>query len=106
YAGLMHRSESAFVDGSQDFAAQDLMVAGAGFRLPAGGFAFLPSADVRVFRRADGVGQGYVFSAGSAFEFGSVVPTIKARVGNLIVNDQTETSFFGGEVGLALRFGR
>ncbi len=106
YAGVMHRSESAFLDGSQDFAAQDLMVAGAGLRLPMGRAAFMPSADVRVFRRADGEGQGYVFGLGSAFELGAFVPTIRGRLGNLIINDQTSTRFFGGEVGLALRVGR
>ncbi|MGH7469485.1 MAG: hypothetical protein ACRENP_16155 [Longimicrobiales bacterium] len=106
YAGVMHRSQSAFLDGSEDFAAQDLIVAGAGLRLPFGNSAFLPSTDLRVFRREDGVGQGYLVGVGASFELGAFIPTIRGRVGNLVVNDQSRSRLYGGEVGLAVRLGR
>jgi hypothetical protein len=106
YAGVMHRSESAFLDGSQDFAAQDLIVAGAGLRLPVGSITLLPSTDLRVFRRADGEGQGYLFGLGTSIEMGPFIPTVRGRFGNLVVNDQLRTNLYGGEVGLALRVGR
>ena len=106
YAGVMHRSRGVFLDGSQEFQAQDLIVAGAGLRLPFGSSALLPSADVRVFRREDGLGQGYVLGFGTAIEMGNIVPTIRGRYGNLIQNDQSSTALYGAEAGLALRFGR
>jgi hypothetical protein len=102
YAGLMHRSESAFLDGSRDFAAQNLIVAGAGLRL--GGFQ--PSADLRVFRREDGLNQGYLIGIGATFGTGALVPSIRGRYGNLIVNDQIRSGMYGGEIGLTLRVGR
>jgi hypothetical protein len=82
------------------------MVAGAGFRLPVGSITLLPSSDVRVFRREDGRSQGYLIGLGTAIEMGPFVPSIRGRIGNLVVNDQFRTNLYGGEVGLALRLGR
>jgi hypothetical protein len=109
YAGVLHRSESAYLDGSRDFAAQDLIVAGAGLRLAGGRVAVVPATDVRVFRSADGVGQGYALGLGSSFEIpvgrAVVVPTVRGRFGNIVVNDQARSAFYGAETGLAVRFG-
>jgi hypothetical protein len=70
------------------------------------GKAHLPSADLRVFRREDGIGQGYVAGFGTALEIGSIVPSIRGRIGNLILNDQSSTTLYGAEAGLSIRFGR
>jgi hypothetical protein len=109
YGGVMHRSKSAFIDGSQELSAQDLIVAGAGFRIPGARVAFLPSTDLRVFRSGDGLGQGYALGLGAALEIGAgnsiVLPSVRARLGKVVVNDRTSSAFVGAEIGLTMRFG-
>jgi hypothetical protein len=114
YGGVLHRSESEFLDGeffdsSLNFPSQDLILAGGGFRLPLGTGAVLPSTDLRVFRSADGVGQGYALGFGTSAEIpftgGTFIPTVRARVGNVVVNDDVRSGFVGSELGIMFRFG-
>jgi hypothetical protein len=69
----------------------------------------LPGLDGRVFRSADGVGQGYSLGIGTSAELpvGAVrlVPLLRLRLGNLIVRDGTESGFYGLEGALTIRLG-
>jgi hypothetical protein len=108
YGGLLHRSRSAFLNGTGQIADQDLIVAGAGLRIPLERALYLPSADLRIFRSADGLGQGYMVGLGTAMEFpfrsALLIPTMRGRIGRIVVNDQNRSGFIGAEAGFALRF--
>jgi hypothetical protein len=109
YTGLMHRANGTFLDVSQDAPSQDLILAGGGLRLPVGTVRLLPSVDARVFRSADGAGQGYATSVGASAEMPAgtltVVPSLRGRFGNVIVREGQESGFTGADVGLMIRFG-
>jgi hypothetical protein len=114
YGGILHRSESEFrdsefFDSSLNFDSQDLILAGGGFRIPLGTGAVLPSSDLRVFRSGDGIGQGFSLGFGTSAEMpftgGTFIPTVRARIGKVIVNDVIESGFVGSELGVAIRFG-
>ena len=78
--------------------------------MPMGRAVFLPGVDARVFRSADGVGQGYATGAGAAMELPlggiTLVPWVRGRFGNVIAREDAESGFSGWDVGLTLRFGR
>lgn len=110
YAGLLRRDEGTFLEFSE-FAVplQDLLVAGAGLRVGGGGVRFLPSASGRLVRREDGLGQGFTAELSLGLEFSgggvTVAPTARGLFGRLTVREGVETDFYGGEAGVALRFG-
>lgn len=111
YAGVLHRENGAsLAELAGDVPSQDLYLAGAGARLRLGRAALLPSVDARVFRAADGVGQGYGVGVGASAEVpaGAVVlvPSARLRLGDVLVRDQVRSAFTGMELGLTLRRGR
>jgi hypothetical protein len=120
YGSVYHRAngslllEESALDGATDSPSQQLFTGGAGIRIPAGRkVTFLPEADLRVFRSADGVGQGWVGTAGAAFDlilsgrrFGSrlvLTPSARYRMGHVTVDAESETDLTGWEAGLTLR---
>jgi hypothetical protein len=111
YAGVLHREPgSRLATLAQDRAAQDLVLVGGGLRLPMPWGAVLPSADGRIFRSGDGVGQGLGVGAGASAEWATggvtLVPSARLRLGRVVVLDGAESGFTGGELGLTLRRGR
>jgi hypothetical protein len=121
YGGVLHRAQGSQlltgVSGVDPNApSQTLLLMGSGARMPMGFGTLLPSVDLRLFRREDGVGQGYVISAGAAAERavaeGAIggrglilVPTVRARFGNLMVGEGVSSGFTGAELGFTVRFG-
>jgi hypothetical protein len=108
YAGYQHRNEGVLLDAESETPAQDLFTAGLGFRIPRGVTTLMPSADVRVYRRSDGVAQGYLASVGASAEWplGPVVllPTLRGRFGEALLWDGAESSVRGAEVGIGIRY--
>jgi hypothetical protein len=109
YAGLLHREHgTSFDDVAPGTPVQDLWLWGAGLRTPLGRRAsFTPSVEGRVFRNEDGEGQGWYAGAGTSFEapIGRLVliPSLRGRLGNVVVAEGSESRIMGGEVGLTLR---
>jgi hypothetical protein len=108
YGGFQHREAGMLLDETLETPAQDLYSAGVGFRIPRGITTLLTSADVRVFRRSDGVGQGHLASLGASAEWplGGVMalPTLRGRFGKALLWDGAESSVRGVEIGLGLRY--
>jgi hypothetical protein len=85
-------------------------------RLIRGRVAFVPRADVRALRREDGLAQGWIGSLGGAAEIALAhsgyrralvaQPIINVRLGTLTATDAVESSVFGWEAGLLLRWSR
>ena len=109
YGGVLHRTEGTFFDEAREAPAQDLVLAGAGLRMRVGAGALVPSVDGRLFRSADGIGQGYVSGVGASFEAPiggmTLVPSVRGRFGNVIVREGAESAFSGIDAGVAVRFG-
>jgi hypothetical protein len=86
------------------------VLVGGGLRLPMTWGAVLPSADARIFRSGDGVGQGFGVGVGASAEWPTggmtLVPSARLRLGRVVVLDGAESGFTGGELGLTLRRGR
>jgi hypothetical protein len=111
YAGALHRTRgTALLDLSRDLPAQNLLMAGTGFRLRIGRTALVPSVDGRLFRRQDGVGQGYLGGLGASLELplgaALLVPSIRGHLGSVVVREGRESRLTGVDLGLALRLGR
>lgn len=112
YAGFLHRRNGRFLLGDAGNApSQDLILAGALWRLAAGGGWIQPRTDVRLFRSEDGVGQGIQVGLGGSAEIPlggrvTLVPVAMGRLGNVEVSEGLESGFVGGEFGLSIRFGR
>jgi hypothetical protein len=114
WGGWMRRQRGTYLDDDEiaddrETPAQDLILIGGGLRVPVGPAALLPTVDARVFRSSDGVGQGYVAGAGLAAELraGSLVlvPSARARFGNVLVREDTESAITGLELAATIRFG-
>jgi hypothetical protein len=109
YAGVQRRQRGAFLDGSATVPAQTLLMFGAGLRQPVGAGIMTPSADVRLLRSADGIGQGYIGGVGSSWELSlgntTVLPSARLRLGRLLASEGVETGITGFEIGTAIRFG-
>lgn len=106
--------EAPALDGAGDSPGQQLLTAGGAFRLPlADRVVAVPSVDGRVFRTDDGVGQGWLASAGVGFEirlagasFGRHVllsPHAAFRRGRAVVREDSESDVTGWEAGVTLR---
>lgn len=112
YGGLFHRENgTALLETQADAPSQDLLLAGAVWRVAFGGGWLQPRADVRLFRSEDGVGQGFQLGVGSSAEVGigsgvTLVPVVIARIGNVEVRDGLSSGFTGAEIGVSVRFGR
>lgn len=108
YGGIQHRGEGRLVEQGFVTPAQDLINAGVGFRLPRGTSTLMPAAELRIFRRADGTGQGHLGVVGFSAEVpaGSVVviPSLRGRFGQALLWDGAESSVRGAELGVGLRY--
>ena len=110
YAGVLHREDGvALATISQALPAQDLALLGLGARVPAGRIALLPAIDGRLFRSADGGGQGYGVAAGGAVEIPAgallLVSSARMRMGEVWISTGSRSRFTGAELGLTLRRG-
>jgi hypothetical protein len=111
YAGALHRTNgTALLEISRDMPAQTLLLAGTGLRLRVGRAALVPSADGRVFRRRDGVGQGWLGGIGASLEWpvggALLVPSARAHFGSVVVREDERSGVTGVDLGLSLRLGR
>lgn len=111
YGGILHRDEGTYLTDPREAAAQDLVLAGGALRAPLGAGVLTPSVDLRLLRRTDGVGQGYVGGIGAGYEFPlqggtTLIPTARIRRGTVEIRDGLESAVTGYEAGLTVRFGR
>ena len=89
---------------------QNLVVIGlAGALQMSGRTSFQPTADFRLLTRNSGVGEGWLVALGtdiplrrSRYEW---VPSLRASYGQIEGSSTVKSNLWGGEVGLALRFG-
>jgi hypothetical protein len=122
YAGALHRSEGSLLttlpgDGADPNApSQTLLLFGGGARAPSRLGVLVPTTDLRLFRREDGIGQGYLYGLGLGVEFplaraadgtpaATLIPSVKGRLGNLKMAEDASSGVTGAEIGLTLRFG-
>lgn len=109
YGMVHHRERGTYLTSDAALASQVLILAGGGLRTRVRGMMLRPRVEGRLFRRDDGVEQGYDVGVGLDAEIpvGSLVwlPSVRAHLGNLEVRENVETGFTGLELGLALRFG-
>lgn len=120
YGGVLHRARGAVLgdlpalEGATDSPSQQLLSAGLGLRLPVGGrTVFRPTGDVRGIRTADGIGQGWMGSAGAAFDlrvagrrFGPrlvLAPSARVHFGRIVAREEAESSLTGWEAGFTVR---
>jgi hypothetical protein len=108
YGGAMHRTQgAALLDWATPAPAQTLLLAGGGLRLPLGFGVLVPNADMRLFRSADGIGQGYITGLGLGTELRAagllVTPSVRGRIGNVLVREGSESGVTGFEVGVTAR---
>lgn len=110
YAGVQHRAPGDFRLAPQTSPAQDLILAGTGMRVPLRAGVLLPALDLRVYRRDDGLSQGYLMGIGATAELPAgrvvLVPTARTRFGKLVLWRGEETSVRGLELALTLRHER
>jgi hypothetical protein len=109
YGGVLHRSNGSFLDATQPASpAQDLLLAGGVLRRPVGRGIVSPRADMRLFRSADGVGQGYLASVGLGYERRGqttvLSPVLTARIGQVTVREGAQSGLIGLDLGLSVRF--
>jgi hypothetical protein len=107
YASLLHRNAGAFLESTETVASQDLVLFGGGARIPMGSGVFQPDAEARLFRRADGIDQGYDLSVGASYEIPGAewtfAPSARVHLGHLEIREGVETGLTGFEAGLAIR---
>lgn len=120
YAGAYHRANGALLleesalSGATASPSQQLFTGGLQMRVPLGRRAtFLPELDGRLFRASDGIGQGWVASAGGSVDliaFGRrsrgrlvLAPTARVRLGHVVVRDGAESGLTGVEAGVIVR---
>jgi hypothetical protein len=111
YAGGQHRDQgTALLDLTRDTPAQDLLMVGGGLRMPvARNVVFIPSADGRLFRATDGVGQGHLGGVGAAMEIAAqgirITPRARAQFGSVLVRHGVESGVVGMDLGVTVNFG-
>ncbi|HEX7048896.1 MAG TPA: hypothetical protein VF188_01690 [Longimicrobiales bacterium] len=109
YLGVQHRGAGTFTVDDVEAPARDLILAGARMRVLVGRGVLLPALDTRVFRRSDGVGQGYLADLGLSLEWPvrswTLVPTLRTRFGKVLFWEGEDGFVRGGEIGLAVRLG-
>jgi hypothetical protein len=120
YSGVYHRArgslllEESSLEGAHDSPSQQLFMGGANLRIPAGRRAILlPDIDVRIFRSEDGVGQGWITTAGASLDIHLagrrlgrhlvLAPTARYRYGHVVVREGSESDLTGWEAGVTLR---
>jgi hypothetical protein len=120
YGGAYHRAQGALLldesalDGAGDSPSQQLFTGGLDLRIPLGRKAtFLPGTEMRAFRSADGIGQGWIGTAGATLEliiagrrFGPrtvLSSSARFRMGHVIIDEDSESNLMGWEAGITLR---
>lgn len=110
YGGFLQREEGRYLADPREVASQGLLLAGGALRAPLGGGVLTPSVDLRLLRRGDGVGQGYLGGIGAGFELptqgATFIPSVRLRRGSVEARQGLESSVMGIEAALAIRFGR
>lgn len=110
YAGVLHRKNGVFIAGDFDTPSQDLLLGGAGMRMPLGGVTLLPSVDARVFRREDGLNQGWLGGVGVAADVPAgpltITPSARFRYGNAVMAEEVESGISGFALALVARIDR
>lgn len=109
YAGVLHRSRGSYLDATQSASpAQDLLLLGGLLRRPVGRGTLSPRADLRLFRSADGIGQGYLAGFGVGFEERRaatvVAPVVTVRTGRVMVREGIQSALLGLDLGVSVRF--
>jgi hypothetical protein len=117
YAGVLRRSGSALNEdgvfrGSSALSvspSQTLVLAGSSLRARLGNRVATPSIELRALRSEDGIGQGWMASAGSTLELpigisATLIPVARIRIGSLTAAD-SNSSILGFEAGAGIRFG-
>jgi hypothetical protein len=109
YGGYLHRTQGTFLQDLDPRASQGFILLGAGLRQPTSFGTLVPSTDLRVVRREDGVNQGWLLGAGASLEHraGAVnlTPTLMARVGSVRAREGVSTGVTGIELGMRVGFG-
>jgi hypothetical protein len=110
YGGFLQREEGRYLADPREVASQGLLLAGGALRAPLAGGVLTPSVDLRLLRRGDGVGQGYLGGIGAGFELptqgATLIPSVRVRRGSVEARQGLESSVTGIEAALAVRFGR
>lgn len=109
YGGVLHRSAGEFVQVTPLTApsSQNLLLLGANARVARGDRVWLPGVDLRLLNTDDGTGQGFTLGLGGSVEMplaaSTLVPTARLRFGSVTANEGASSSFWGLELGAALR---
>lgn len=110
YAGALHRDRGSYLTGLEEAPSQDLVVAGGALRAPLGPGVWSPSADLRLYRRSDGIGQGYLAGVGASLEWpaggATLIPSARIRLGSIDAREGSSSGVTGFEGALTVRFGR
>lgn len=109
YGGLLHRRRGSYLEATQAASpAQDLLLLGGLLRRPMGRRVLSPRADVRLFRSADGIGQGYLAGIGVGLEERRattvIAPVLTVRTGRVMVREGVESGLVGLDLGVSVRF--
>ncbi len=120
YGGVLYRSGGALADavlhtgvlsGLKAPTSETLLLLGSSARVPWRQAILLPGLDLRLLRREDGTGQGWLVAAGGSAELPvgdrgvRIVPSARLRLGQLLVARGAASGIRGFELGLGVRFG-
>ena len=109
YGGYLHRSGAVVLGLDEARSNQGLVLLGAGLRQPSGWGVLVPTSELRLLRREDGVGQGWLISAGMSLErrAGSTtwIPSVTGRLGDVRASEGSSSGFNGIDLGVTVRFG-
>jgi hypothetical protein len=111
YAGGQHREQgTALLELTRNTPSQDLLIAGGGLRIPVGrGAVFMPSADGRLFRAEDGIGQGHLGGLAATLEVSAgavrIAPLVRVQFGSVLVRQGMESGLTGMDMGITVNLG-
>lgn len=109
YVGYHHRQQGTYLVSSGTWPSHGLAILGGGLRMPLSRGHLMPSADLRVHRREDGLGQGVTASLGARADWptGSVIvrPSARVHFGSVELTPNASSGFWGLEVGAGVVFG-
>ena len=107
YAGYLHRAEGQFLLDPETRSSEGLVLLGGGLRTAMLGGVLVPTADLRLLRRDDGVDQGVLGGVGATLELGAgdvtLLPSARVRLGNVTVAEGVESGVRGIELGFGVR---
>jgi hypothetical protein len=109
-----HLDYQGFTPAVSDRPGRTITRGGGELRLARGRFTVTPGAEIRVLRRTDGVGQGWIGSFGGRGELTLVgggfrrriiaEPGVWFRTGHIVASDAVESGVSGWEASLTLRW--